>query len=94
MLNTHSREDAFDMPHLTPDTHAANIALRDELLRLYPLTPPKPTYEAYDSGSSEKDWWVIREAVETETRRTVIADNLTEEHAKVFADAMNARAGA
>jgi hypothetical protein len=80
-----------------------NIKLRDQLLKAYPLTAPKPKYVAKtghgrpgwstrNDFGEDVSWMVVREVEELVNTRTIVADALTEEHAKVFADAMNAKA--
>lgn len=71
-------------------TEAQDIALRDALLRRYPLKPEEHSYIAKPSGA-DGDWAVVQLTQKKTPYTTFIADALTEEHARLFADALNAR---
>lgn len=73
-------------------TSTQDIELRDALLRRYPLTPTADRYEAVHSVGGE--WMVIRRYEATAEKVCRIAEDLTEDHARIFADAMNAKATA
>lgn len=72
-------------------------ALRDALLEAYPIAPKVPAvrYEVVeDIGGGYSDWNVYRITAAARDDQVLIASDLTEEHARVLADGMNAKVAA